>query len=493
MVLPVLAGLAIATAASIIAPKVAEFIAKQTDPTVKQYADRPEVQEAYREAQRQYEEHVSQTPSWLDNLLHAVPGIGIWMEKQAVKNKVQQILIKKGYSPEEARRAAEAVEKLETAKAIGEGVGCLIPAGGGAAIAEKLAARGITKAVAGVAGRQIAKNVAVREAESILAGVTKRQAASIVTKEVAKASGIAGIYEGAVTQVVQDVARGNVNNPVEVAKDAAIGAALGGASAAGAGAVIARAAISRPMLAKALDWSTEIIDPYEKPGDFLGEAVLKMRGFKGARIPIAKENKVVQRVESATIQGERLTSREIFSPGSTRSIYRSIRVARRVPSITPTETISPTETVTQTPTETVTQTSSPSPALNPTTPPTLTGSLPSPTITITPTPTETPTETETPTDTNTEDGGKKPKTPGGNTPTTSPTTTPTETPTETPTPTPTPTPVITPTPTPTPLPRLPPPLFPMVGKPGKGGSSAIRKGKLVYYNELAAAVRLLFM
>lgn len=95
---------------------------------------------------------------------------------------------------------------------------------------------------------------------------------------------------------------------------------------------------------------------------------------------------------------------------------------------------------------------------------------------VTPSPTGTPTSVVTPTPT------------GTPTPTPTPTPSTTPSPTATPTPTPTPTPTVTPTavPSPTPQPRVPPPI-PFLGGPGSGAGSTKFVGRNVYYDERAAA------
>ena len=536
MVLPAAVGVALATAASLIAPKVAEYLERTTHPEVEEYARRKEVREAYKKAikaveQAQYQ-RVASTPLPFDDIAYYIygniPGLATYGSKKQVASVTKQILISKGYSPQEAEKAASAIERVESAKAIGEVVGAAIPAGGSAAMAVRFARKFIAKEIGKEAIETLGKtgaeqllrragvNVAGESVEAIgksliekgLITASKKKAAGIATKSVGKASALAGAWEGAVTSAMQDISREKLDQPGEVLKDVAIGAAAGGVVAGGLGAIIGRTAISRPKLGKIADYATWGIDPYEKPGDWVGEFVARKFGVKPPSLPTADIPRSIKvpRIHPSTpptppaltpapaltpsqtptpAQTQTLTRREQISPGSTRSFRRSYRVRmakRKVPVITPgptpTPSVSPTPspapspvpTLTPTPSSTPTPTITPSPSPTPTPVPTVT---PTPTITPTPAPTPSPTPSPSPT------------------PTPTPSPTPTVTESETLTPTPTPTPSPTPTPTPTPQPRTLP-FFPFIGRPQEKGKGVSRGERLVYINEAAAAISILF-
>jgi len=494
-----LGALALGTAAALLMPEAGRQVSKFTLPEEqRKELEKPQVKEAISTAYRKKEEKaakegiVSQIVEWIPGS-QLIPG-----ERKEFETFVQKELKKKGYSEKKAKKVAQAAGHVEMFGAgVGEAAGILGVSTASEALGTKLFAKALPKAAAKAGGKAAGKAITTTiTKKGVVAGVktttkalTKKQAAKAVTKAAIKAIAPAGAYEGATSYTIQQMARQKQIKPEE----AAISAAFGAATATALGVPIARFAITRPAGSKILDIFGSIMDPYEKPGDIAAHRLMKAAGFKEPTIPIRAtvptavvvqtttqtQTKTTTAVPTQTKTQQKPTT--VYyktkkgwiakTPSGMKSQVPTTPVKEILPGVyvpvpegatilTPTNVYVPTQS--KTPTET---------------------SVPTESKTPTETQTKTPTETKQPTETPPE-VPTQPKVP-----------TQTNVPTEEQVPTevtinvPTETTIPTSIPVMTPIARFTPPL--LGGAPPAGGAGYVRKGKMIYFNELAAAKKAL--
>jgi len=362
MGLPFLAGLAIATVASLVAPIIAREIAKQTiEPSIRQQIEGNEtIKQAIEEAKYEVREStpgIDILPSkGKEFTTYDIPGAGIVYAKEVAK-KTEQKLIQRGVSPKTAKKISKGVETLEFASGAGEAIGTVTVSGASEVLGAKVAGKLITRQVAKSGGK-------------IALSVAKKQ----IPKQVLKASAVGGLYEGAVSTVISGIAREGKVEPGTIIMGAGLGAVTAGIGGYG----LSRAYISKMKGAKVVDWvGQSLIDPYEKIGDVLGHHFVKE-----PTVPI---------ITPTVTPTPSVTPSPSPSPSPTPSSTPS-----STPSPSPTPTTTPTPTPTPTPSVTPSPSSSPSPVPSPSPTPI---PEPEPSPTPEPTPTQTPTETPTPTPT----------------------------------------------------------------------------------------------
>lgn len=328
MVLPFLVGAAILAGVSILAPIIAKELAKatQTQQTQQQMTAVQNITSTTQQQVRAGTPGVS-VPGIIDVRLYDLPGATA-LYAGDVQKQQEQKLIAAGYSAADAKRISQGVQQVETWGGYAEATGSLVPAG--------VAARGATLGV----------KAATAAGKPLMSSVIKQSA-------------LWGGYEGAVATAVQSQARRGYIDPLQVV----IGTGLGALTSGIGGGILVKAYQKSKTTGTIADWvGSSLVDPYEKPGDILGD--LSMRIYPGG-VPGTTAKGVKQKI--------------VIGPSITG---------------TPTSTATPTETPTPSPTPTPT----PTPSITPTPTPTPTPSItPSWTPSYSPTPTPSPAETPTPT------------------------------------------------------------------------------------------------
>lgn len=134
----------------------------------------------------------------------------------------------------------------------------------------------------------------------------------------------AGVIEGGAQEIITGVARKEKIKPSQVA----IGAGVGGVTAGLIGGTIAATKLTRPVTSKTIEFGTNIIDPFEKPGDILQDV------FEGA----AKRS---GRIVKAPVISAGVTETSLISFGTTPSSIPNI-VGAPVGTKAPTQVKTPT-------------------------------------------------------------------------------------------------------------------------------------------------------
>ena len=214
---------------------------------------------------------------------------------------------------------------------------------------------------------------------STLAGKAASQTGKLATLRVGAALSTAGAAENVITDIAYStIAEGR--NPTK--KELIESAILGAASAGALGTLINRLALKQSKWSKRLLRASYLLDPYEKPGDLIGEELKRTLRIRTPTVTILPTTTLTSTIPSP--------SPAPSSTQTTTSTYTNTPSLSPTPSTTSTPTTSPT--ITPTPTPTLTSTPTPSTTASVT-------STPSPTKSPTPTPTpsQTPTQTLTPT------------------------------------------------------------------------------------------------
>lgn len=381
MVWGALAGLAAGTAAALSAPLIAQEVIKFTQPeSVKREYSKPAVQSAMAAGEAEVKKS-AKIAGGIEPILAEVPGIrvvpfkepkppkgftfayeagrgigeaaakSVGLEPQPFKERtspaytyqsaVYKSLIEKGYSEQKAAQIAKGAADLYVAGGAGEAAGVL----SGSAFAESIGATAAQKLIGGLGAQ-----------------ATKRAAARQVALRGAAASGLGGVYEGALTTGTSIVAGTKPKSTLSESVSAsskrlqenvgliALGGLFGGFSAGVLGGAIAGSAVVSSKVSKGIEYGASLLDVYEKPADILAGSLMGRAGFKGVNITIGRGGRV-------------------FTPSLS------------IPSLTSAFSQTPSPTTTQTPSSAVTPSQTPTPTTQ------TTGIFESPVITLTPTPT----------------------------------------------------------------------------------------------------------
>ena len=375
-----------------------------------------------------------------------LPFVGNILSKGTFETTVRERFSKQGLSGKDLNVAVAAAKRQRIARNTGETVALLEVSRSSEAIGRGLVSKGFAKA---------AKAGTTFPASQTFGKVFKIAAPRIA---------VAGSVEGFSQEIAQQRARGR---PINVKQ--AVGTGVFGAAAAGVlGGSIAGLRLRNPKISKAIELSTFISDPFEKPGDLLqdlAESIARKSGRKVAATP-----SLILSVPTPSVT---------IGVGTPTRTTTKTAGKSKTPIKTPTIIVTPTTVKTSTPTPTPTTTKTPTPVVTPTPLPVIFSiTKPSP---VTPTPLPVPV-------------APVPVTPTPVVPI-APVPSPIISPIQTPIPVPVPTtsPVSVPIPVSTPFPRLPiPPPVPLSLPFGSGGGGAVSaRRRKTFINELAAANSLL--
>lgn len=432
------AKLGTATAASILAPKIAEVVSTEvtqfTNKDLYTEMKKPIYDKARQYATSKISEKAEKSPSIVDNIVSWLPGVYQFSTAEDYEKHVKQYYIDSGYSKAKAVRIAKAAVSQQKIGGIWDVAGTV----------------GIESTAEVIGSKVVSKLAAKKLAKEGIKGLSKKQAGKFITGPALKGLFVAGFYEGASESAKAEL----THKPVEKfdPKNVLIGGGLGSVFAPAIGTPIARWAFTMPKSSKALLTAARIVDPFETPGDIIGG------GFtKGVMLPIitpATEiaySPTAQKGKGKTKKGTKIPKGEKFTRQDSK-LLKKMDFHFKKGILTPGEifnlSVSPT----------------PVPSVSPT-------PVPAP-IPI-PDPAEVPPPSEPVPDPDPSDPTPDPD------------------PTETPTDVPTGVPSITATavPTATPLMRVPPPFLPFPGGgPGSGAGKLGRGKKFKYYDERKAAI-----
>jgi len=222
---------------------------------------------------------------------------------------------------------------------------------------------------------------------STLAGKAASQTGKLATLRVGAALSTAGAAENVITDIAYStIVEGR--NPTK--KELIESAILGAASAGALGTLINRLALKQSKWSKRLLRASYLLDPYEKPGDLIGEELKRTLRIRTPTVTILPTTTLTSTIPSpspAPSSTQTTTSTYTNTPSLSPTPSTTSTPSPTTPTTSPTTTPTPTPTLTSTPTSSITTpaasvTSTPSPTKSPT---------------PTPTPSQTPTQTLTPT------------------------------------------------------------------------------------------------